>query len=199
MWWDTTMTHCETPCVLCVSRCCPVSVALQPSLHAAGREGAPGPGGVSEEHEEPHGDLQVRTTQAAQEGPQPEEGARQAQTAQLHSDWLPGSRWLTGVRFVPRSGEDRTPRRTAATSPGGTSAGMTKVCGHLTSAGSGRQCRLSRMTGSLCRLSDWLCGDCGRICVQTQWWFPWSPRRRSRSTLTARRRRTWASPSWPAK
>lgn len=53
---------------------CSVSVPLQSSLHAAGGAGAPGPGGVSEEHEEPHGDLQIHPIQTPQEGTQPEKG-----------------------------------------------------------------------------------------------------------------------------
>lgn len=129
--------------VLCVLHRCPVSVTLQPSLHATGRERAPGPGGVPEEHEEPHGDLQVRTTQAPQEGAQPQEGVLQAQATQAHSDWLLVVRCVTGVLFVLCSAEDPTPRRTAVTSPSGMSVGTTKVCDSMTLVAERGQCCLS--------------------------------------------------------
>lgn len=55
---------------------CAVSVPLQPTLHASGGEGTSGPRGVPEEHEDPHGDVQIQQTQAAQEGAQPEKGQK---------------------------------------------------------------------------------------------------------------------------
>lgn len=59
---------------------CSVPVPLQPSLHASGGEGAAGPGGVSEEHEEPHGNVQIHPIQTTQEGEKPEEGKKHFQS-----------------------------------------------------------------------------------------------------------------------